>query len=80
VPPGQTVIFGRLHTSYVPLPINLTAYVQDALVKLDFDVSVRGNEIILTGATVPCAASGCGPDNAPTRSLEVDAQGDIYYY
>lgn len=76
--PGQSVIFGRLHTSYLSLPMD----VQVSLVNtpdpnnpigVSLDVKTVGNEIIVSVRTTPA-----GTNSAQT--VDIDQQGLIYLY
>lgn len=77
--PGQSVTFGRLHTSYLNLPLNLQVTMQDNPdpknpIGVSLEVKTAGNEIILSAKT---SASESGPSS---RAIRVDDQGLIYLY
>ena len=73
VPNQGSVTFGRLHTSYLPLPINLTVYpINTTNYTLNGDLEVVNNEIIVT-VTKNTPETGPG-----IRSIRVDEAGNIY--
>ena len=74
VGPGRSVIFGRLHTSYLPLPLEMMMYVKADNIGLDLEVRVENNEIILVTTAKPTADSSM----PGSQSISVDAAGDIY--
>jgi hypothetical protein len=79
IAPGQSVIFGRLHTSYLPLPMNLQVSLQETPdpakpTKMFVDVKTSGNEIIVNVTT---ALTGSG--NA-SQAINVNEKGAIYLY
>ncbi len=77
--PGTSVIFGRLHTSYLPLPLNLQVTLQDTPdpnnpVSVNLVVKRSGNEIIVNVKTV---LQGSGNSS---QTLYVDEKGAIFVY
>ncbi len=78
VAPQQSVTFGRLHTSYLSLPIEMTVYVEEQGIDVFFEVSTSGNEIIVDVTTV-VETEDEQPGNS-TQSIQVDKQGLIYLY
>ncbi|AKG21359.1 hypothetical protein [Calothrix sp. 336/3] len=73
VRPQKSVTFGRLHTNYLPPPIDLTVYTNVQETNLDARIKVIGNELIVTITAKP-ATYGM------TRAVYVDEQGAIYLY
>jgi hypothetical protein len=73
VQPQQSVTFGRLHTSYLPPPIDLTVYTNVIEMNLRARIKVVGNELIVTITAKP-ATYGI------TRSIYVNKEGVIYLY
>lgn len=74
VAPGSSVIFGRLHTSYLPLPLQLMLYVKSADIGLKSDVRVVNNEMIVTVMAKPAAS----PAVPGAQTVNVDATGNVY--
>lgn len=79
VAPGQTVTFGRLHTSYLSLPLDLQVSLQNnpdpaKPIGVFLDVKTVGNEVILGVKT------SITPSGASSRAIRVDKQGSIYLY
>lgn len=72
--PENSVTFGRLHTSYLPLPLDLSIFAMGNDVSLEnLKVSVVDNEIIVTVAAVPGVTT-------EARAIVVDETGSIYLY
>jgi hypothetical protein len=71
--PKKSVTFGRLHTSYLPPPIDLTVYTDVENTNLDAQIKVVNNELIVAIAA-KSATSGI------TRSIYVDQEGAIFVY
>lgn len=79
VTPGKSVTFGRLHTSYLPLPLDLQVTLQETPdpnnpVKVYLDVKTLGNEIIIGVKT-----SSTGSGNS-SQAVNIDPKGLIYLY
>ncbi|CAA9588327.1 hypothetical protein AVDCRST_MAG81-4391 [uncultured Synechococcales cyanobacterium] len=79
VAPGKSVTFGRLHTSYLSLPINLQVSLKNNPdptqdIRVYADVKTSGNEIIVG---VKTAQTGSGNS---VEAINVDQQGLIYLY
>ncbi|MDX2228222.1 MAG: hypothetical protein NW220_01200 [Leptolyngbyaceae cyanobacterium bins.349] len=79
VAPGKSVTFGRLHTSYLPLPLDLQVTLQDTPdpnqpVGVFLDIKTAGNEIIVG---VKTAASS---DGNSSQTVSVDQKGAIYRF
>ncbi len=79
VAPGKSVIFGRLHTSYLLLPLDLQVTLKDTPDPnnpLSVYVSAKpaGNEIIVT---IKTALSGSGNSS---QTMHVNEQGGIFVY
>lgn len=77
--PSQTVTFGRLHTSYLPLPMDLQVTLQNTPdpndpVQVFLNVKTVGNEIVVN---VKTAKTGSG---SPSQTVNVDEKGAIYIY
>lgn len=77
--PGQTVTFGRLHTSYLPLPMDLQVTLQNTPdpnnpVQVFLDVKPVGNEIVVRVKT------STGGNGSPSQTVNVDDKGAIYIY
>lgn len=81
IPPRQSVTFGRLHTSYLPLPIDMTAYVEVPETRLYIAVTTSGNEIIIN-VTTASTTNDTHTESLgnPTQSMYVDENGLIYVY
>ncbi|MEO0405734.1 MAG: hypothetical protein AAF289_00125 [Cyanobacteria bacterium P01_A01_bin.135] len=72
--PQGSVTFGRLHTSYLPVPIDLSIFARGNGISLEnLQVAVVNNEIIITVAAAPGVA-------AESRAIRVDEAGNIYLY
>jgi hypothetical protein len=76
---GQSTTFGRLHTSYLPLPLNLQVSLQNTPdpnkpVGVSLDVTTAGNEIIV-GVKSSTTSSGNS-----SQTVDINAQGLIYIY
>ncbi len=78
VAPGKSVTFGRLHTSYLSLPMDL----QVSLAKtpdpakptgVSLEVKTAGNEILVGVKTSPTAGNSA-------QTINVDQKGLIYLY
>jgi len=79
VAPSKSVTFGRLHTSYLPLPLNLQVTLKetptpDKPIRLFLNVRTSGNEIIVG---VKTSLTGAGNSS---QTINVDATGAIYLY
>ncbi|MCY7390360.1 MAG: hypothetical protein LH647_02310 [Leptolyngbyaceae cyanobacterium CAN_BIN12] len=79
VSPGKSVIFGRLHTSYLTLPIDLQVSLQetpdpDKPIRVYVEVKTAGNEIIVS---VKTASTG---DGNSSQTVSVDKKGAIYVF
>jgi hypothetical protein len=79
VAPGKSVTFGRLHTSYLSLPIDLQVSLKETPdpnnpVRVFLNVQTSGNEVIVNVRT---ALSGAG--NA-SQAMNIDQKGGIYLY
>lgn len=79
VAPGKSVIFGRLHTSYLTLPIDLQVSLQetpdpDKPIRVYVEVKTAGNEIIVS---VKTASTG---DGNSSQTVSVDKKGAIYVF
>lgn len=77
--PGKSVTFGRLHTSYLTLPIDMQVSLQstpdpDKPTRVFLDIKTVGNEIIVTVRTSP---TGVGNSS---QTINVDEKGLIYLY
>lgn len=71
--PDQSTAFGRLHTSYLPLPIDLMTYTDVPGKQLRGNLEVKENEILVTIKTAKT-------NNGQTKSVRVDEAGNIYLY
>ncbi|HSM82835.1 MAG TPA: hypothetical protein VLS96_14185 [Nodosilinea sp.] len=70
--PGETVTFGRLHTSFLPPPLELDIFASDPEVSLDgVTILVRDNRITVTVAAQAGVAGS-------TRSVRVNAAGEVF--
>jgi hypothetical protein len=79
IAPGKSVTFGRLHTRYLTLPINLQVLLQDnpdpaKPTGVFLEVKTEGNEIIVSVKT-SLTESGTS-----SRAINIDKQGLIYLY
>jgi hypothetical protein len=79
IAPGKSVTFGRLHTSYLTLPINLQVLLQDnpdpaKPTGVFLAVKTAGNEVIVSVKT-SLTESGTS-----SRAINIDKQGFIYLY
>jgi hypothetical protein len=79
VAPGKSVTFGRLHTSYLPLPMDLQVSLQNDVdpnkpISVYLDVKTVGNEIVVGVRT---AASGTGNTS---QTVNVNSQGLVYVF
>jgi hypothetical protein len=79
VAPGKSVTFGRLHTSYLVLPMDLQVSLErspdpNRPLRLFLDVKTSGNEIIVGVRT---SLTGAGNSS---QTVDVDAQGLVYLY
>lgn len=78
VAPGKSVTFGRLHTSYLSLPIDLQvslAKTPDPAkpISVFLNVKTAGNEIIVGVKTSPTSGNSA-------QTMNVDQKGWIYLY
>ncbi|GAB4337941.1 MAG: hypothetical protein OHK0047_27910 [Leptolyngbyaceae cyanobacterium] len=78
VAPGKSVTFGRLHTSYLSLPIDLQvslAKTPDPAkpISVFLNVKTAGNEIIVGVTTSPTSGNSA-------QTMNVDQKGWIYLY
>jgi len=73
--PGQSITFGRLHTKFLSLPLDLQVTNPNAGLRLGIflDVQTRGNEVIVGVKTQRERGNG-------TQSLDIDAGGNIYRF
>lgn len=72
--PGESVTFGRLHTSFLPLPIELAIFHKGQDIVLNnLELKVENNEIIITVAAETGVAGGL-------REIRVTQSGDIYLF
>ncbi len=70
--PGESVTFGRLHTSFLPPPLELTLFVREIDIVLEnIDVEVENNEIIIS---VKAQRGSAGT----LRVIDVSESGNIY--
>lgn len=79
VAPGTSVTFGRLHTSYLSVPLDLQVTLQDSSdpnnpIGVFLDVKTAGNEIIVN---VKTAASSGGNTS---QTVSIDQKGLIYVF
>jgi len=79
IAPGKTTTFGRLHTSYLPLPLDLQITLQETPdpnnpLRVYLDVKTGGNEIIVTVRT---RFGGIGNSS---QAVNIDEKGAIYIY
>lgn len=79
IAPGKTTTFGRLHTSYLPLPLDLQITLQETPdpnnpLRVFLDVKTAGNEIIVTVRT---GFSGVGNSS---QAVSIDEKGAIYVF
>ena len=72
--PGTSVTFGRLHTSFLPPPIELSIFPRDNDIVLDdLNLVVRKNEIIVTVKAEKGVSGGL-------RNIRVNPSGKIYLF
>ena len=70
--PGEVVSFGRLHTSFLPPPLELEIYSRDPETSIEaVTILVRDNEIIVSAEAQP-GTSGA------TRTVRVDETGETF--
>jgi hypothetical protein len=79
IAPGQSTTFGRLHTSYLSLPMDLQVSLKnspapDNPIGLFLDVKTAGNEIIVSVRT-----STTGSGNS-SQTVNVDPKGLVYVF
>ncbi|MDX2243765.1 MAG: hypothetical protein NW224_24070 [Leptolyngbyaceae cyanobacterium bins.302] len=79
VAPGKSVTFGRLHTSYLSVPLDLQVTLPDSTdpnnpIGVFLDVKTAGNEIIVG---VKTAVSGGGNTS---QTVSVDQKGLVYVF
>lgn len=79
VAPGKTVMFGRLHTSYLPLPLDLQITLQDTPdpekpLRIFLNVQTAGNEVIVNVRT---GFTGVGNSS---QAISIDETGAIYVF
>ncbi|MBM0741965.1 hypothetical protein JOY44_10060 [Phormidium sp. CLA17] len=79
IAPGKTVIFGRLHTSYLSLPMDLQVSLQetpdfDNPIRVYLEVKTVGNEILID---VKTASTGAGNSS---QTVDVDEKGAVSVY
>jgi hypothetical protein len=79
VTPGKSVTFGRLHTSYLSLPLNLQVSLPetpdpDKPIRVYLEVKTAGNEIIVG---VKTASTGMGNSS---QTVNIDEKGTISVY
>lgn len=73
VEPGESVTFGSLTTSYLPLPINFLAYPEDQDIGLSLYVTTEGNNVKVVVAEARSDLPG-------TIAMNVGLDGGIYLY
>ncbi|MEX0269337.1 hypothetical protein AB3R30_09345 [Leptolyngbyaceae cyanobacterium UHCC 1019] len=78
VAPGKSVTLGRLHTSYLSLPLDLQVSLAktpdpDQPIGVSLDVKTAGNEIIVGVKTSPTAVNSA-------QTINIDQKGLIYLY
>lgn len=72
--PGKSVTFGRLHTNFLPPPIELSIFPRDNDIVLeDLNLVVEKNEIIVTVRAEKGVSGGL-------RNLRVNPSGKIYLF
>ncbi len=72
--PGTSVSFGRLHTNFLPPPIELSIFPKDNDIILeDLELVVKNNEIIVTVKAEQGVSGGL-------RNLRVNPSGKIYLF
>ncbi|MCS6814534.1 MAG: hypothetical protein NZ772_13345 [Cyanobacteria bacterium] len=69
--PKETVTFGVAHTQFLPVPINLVIYTNDADAHINSGITVIDNEIIVTVVST-LATTG------PSRVVNVATNGAVY--
>jgi hypothetical protein len=79
VAPGKTVTFGRLHTSYLPLPLDLQITLRDTPdpekpIRVFLNVQTAGNEVIVNVRT---GFTGVGNSS---QTISLDEAGRIYVF
>lgn len=79
VAPGKSVTFGRLHTSYLPLPLDLQVTLKDTPdpnnpVGLFLGVKTVGNEVVVE---VKTALSSQGNSS---QTISIDPKGAVYQF
>ncbi len=75
VAPGKSVIFGRLHTRYLTLPVDLQVSLQDTPdpnkpISIFLEVKTAGNEIIVSVKTASTGGNS-------SQTINVDEKGAI---
>lgn len=73
VAPGDTITFGSLATSYLPLPINFLAYPEEQDVGLSLYVLTEGNTVRVVVGQARSEVPG-------STAMNIDALGGIYIY
>lgn len=72
--PGELINFGRLHTSFLPPPLELEIYANEPETSIDaLTIYIRDNAINIT------VAAEAGVSGA-TRSVRVSESGDVFLY
>lgn len=72
--PGEVVSFGRLHTSFLPPPLELEIYSRDPDISIEaLTILVRDNEIIISAEAQP------GSSDA-TRVVRVEETGETFLF
>jgi hypothetical protein len=79
VAPGKSVTFGRLHTRYLSLPIDLQVSLKNSPdpanpIRLFLDVKTVGNEVIV-GVRTSLTGSGNS-----SQTVDIDQKGLIYIF
>lgn len=73
IAPGDTVTFGSLATSYLPLPINFLAYPEEQDIGLSLYVLTEGNTVRVVIGQARSEVPG-------STAMNIDALGGIYIY
>ena len=74
VTPGGSVIFGRLHTNFLPPPLEFSIFpIDEDIILDDLELTVDNNEIVITVAGETGSSGGL-------RNIRVSQSGDIYLF